>query len=281
MRREAQDRTFRRGRLARLVVIALGLLITGGLYAGLAPSASGSGGTSRSTVAQGRELFLVGCASCHGKNGEGVVTRGEGHYGPALAGVGAAAVDFQVGTGRMPLARPGGEAVRKPVVYSPTEISALAAYVASLGPGPSVPERTAYDPGGLSNDQVVEGGEFFRTNCTACHNYAGAGGALPGGRFAPNLTGTSPKHVYEAMLTGPGQMPVFADSVATPQQKREVIGYLASMRTTPHYGGSNLGSLGPVSEGLIAWVVGIGAAVTFAVWIASHSTRSNRRRNHG
>ncbi len=281
MRREAQDRLFRRGPLARLAVVALGLVMTGGLYAALSPSANGSGGTSQSTVAQGRDLFLVGCASCHGRNGEGVATRGEGQYGPPLAGVGAAAVDFQVGTGRMPLAGRVAQAVRKPVVYSDAEISALAAYVASLAPGPSVPEKSAYDPTGLDNAQVVEGGEFFRTNCTACHNYAGAGGALPGGLAAPNLTGTSAKHVYEAMLTGPGQMPVFADSVATPRQKREVIGYLASMRSTPHYGGSNIGSLGPVTEGLIAWVVGIGAAVGFAVWIASHSTRSSRSRNHG
>lgn len=264
-----------------MAVIGLGLPISGGLYATLSPPATGSAAAAQSTVDQGRQLFLVGCASCHGQSGEGVVTEGGSRYGPPLAGVGATAVDFQVGTGRMPLAAIGAQAVRKPVVYSPAEISALAAYVASLAPGPAIPRRSAYDPTGSTNADVVKGGEFFRTNCTACHNYAGSGGALPSGRFAPSLHRASPQQVYEAMITGPGQMPIFADSIATPEQKRELIAYLGSMQSTPHYAGANLGSLGPISEGLIAWVVGIGAAVGFAVWIASHSTRSNKETWHG
>ena len=114
----------RRSPLAGLVVLLMGLLVTGGLYAVLSPATAETSEADQSTVDQGRALFLVGCASCHGKNGEGIVTKRGTQYGPPLAGVGAAAVDFQVGTGRMPMARPGVQAQRKKVVYTPEEISA-------------------------------------------------------------------------------------------------------------------------------------------------------------
>ncbi len=266
----------RRSPFAGLVVLLMGLLVTGGLYAVLSPASAQTSSADQSTVAQGRSLFLVGCASCHGKNGEGIVTKRGTQYGPPLAGGGAAAVDFQVGTGRMPMAQPGVQAPSKKVLYTDEEISQLAAYVASLGPGPAIPEKSAYDPTGASNADVVRGGQFFKTNCTACHNFAASGGALPGGKFAPSLKGVSDKHIYEAMLTGPQQMPVFSNGVVTPDEKRQIIAYLNSMENDPQYGGASLGALGPVSEGLTAWMLGIGALVGFAVWIASHSVRSKK-----
>jgi ubiquinol-cytochrome c reductase cytochrome c subunit len=270
----------RRGRYAGAVVLLLGLLVTGGGYAVLSPAQADDEAADQSTVDQGRALFLVGCASCHGENGEGITLQNGTQYGPPLVGVGAAAVDFQVGTGRMPLARPGVQAPKKEVVYTEEEIAAMAAFVASLGPGPSVPEPEDYDPAviaeGDREEAIVQGGEFFRTNCTACHNFAGAGGALPGGKYAPSLDGVSDKHIYEAMLTGPQQMPVFSDKVLKPEEKREIIAYLQSIQEQPNYGGSSMGAFGPVSEGLFAWVVGIGACVGFAVWIASSSTRSKK-----
>ena len=268
----------RRSPLAGLVVVLLGLLLTGGLFSLVFSSANAEeqSSSSQSTVSQGRALFLVGCASCHGKNGEGIVTKRGGQYGPPLAGVGAAAVDFQVGTGRMPMARPGVQAQRKKVIYSPEEIKALSAYVASLGPGPAVPQKSEYDTKGVDNEAISRGGQFWRTNCTACHNFAASGGALPGGKYAPSLKGVSEKHIYEAMLTGPQQMPVFSDGVLKPEEKRDVIAYVKSLQESPNYGGTTLGSLGPVSEGLAAWIIGIGALVGFAVWIASHSVRSKK-----
>ena len=266
----------RRSPFAGLVVLLMGLLVTGGLYAVLSPASAETSEADQSTVAQGRSLFLVGCASCHGKNGEGIVTKRGTQYGPPLAGVGAAAVDFQVGTGRMPMARPGVQAARKKVVYTPDEITALAAYVASLGPGPAIPEKSAYDPTGASNASIVRGGQFFRTNCTACHNFAASGGALPGGKYAPSLKGVTDKHIYEAMLTGPQQMPVFSNGVLKPSEKKDIIAYLKSIEEAPNYGGSSLGSFGPVSEGMFAWIAGIGSLVGFAVWIASNSTRSKK-----
>ena len=114
------------------------------------------------------------------------------------------------------MAQPGAQAPRKKVLYTPEEISQLAAYVASLGPGPAIPAKSEYDVADATNESVVRGGQFFRTNCTACHNFAGSGGALPQGKYAPSLTGVSEKHIYEAMLTGPQQMPVFSDRVLKP-----------------------------------------------------------------
>ena len=200
----------RRSRFAAPAVLLIGLLAMGGVYAAFTP-ADAAKQDDATEVAKGKALFLVGCSSCHGMNGEGVTTKRGKQLGPPLVGVGAAAVDFQVGTGRMPMAQPGVQVPRKKVLYSDEEISQLGAYVASLGPGPEVPAKSEYDVAKASNESVVRGGEIFRTNCTACHNFAGSGGALPQGKYAPKLTGVTEKHIYEALLTGPQQMPVFSD----------------------------------------------------------------------
>ena len=271
----------RRSRFAGPVVLLLALLTTGGFYAALAPASAEDSAASTDTVEKGRALFLVGCSSCHGQNGEGISTQDGGQYGPSLVGVGAAAVDFQVGTGRMPMAAPGPQAPVKEVVYTDEEIEQLAAFVASLGPGPSVPDAESYDPDTIPEEEreeaIVRGGEFFRTNCTACHNFAGSGGALPGGKYAPTLVGVEPRYIYEALVTGPQQMPVFSDKVLTPDEKRDIIAYLKSLEDNPAYGGSLMGSFGPVGEGMFAWIVGIGSLVGFAIWIASHTARSSKK----
>ena len=272
----------RRGPLAGLVVLLLGLLLTGSLYAAFAPAQANQASSSADQVAKGRQLFLVGCAFCHGQNGEGVKTEDGNQIGPPLIGVGAAAVDFQVGTGRMPLAQPGAQAPRKEPTYSDDEVAALAAYVASLGPGPSIPTAHDYSVDGLSKQQreeaIVRGGQIFLTNCTACHNFEGSGGAMPRGGYAPKIRGVDPKHIYEAMLTGPQAMDTFSNGNLSPAEKRDVIAYLGSLNEAPGYGGFSLGGLGPVSEGLFAWLVGLGALVGFAVWIAAHTTRSNKEK---
>ena len=267
--------TRRRSRYAAPAVLVAALLGSGGLYYSLSP-AEAVKGDDASTIAEGRALFQVGCASCHGKNAEGIVTAKGNQYGPPLIGVGAAAVDFQVGTGRMPLAQPGAQAASKKPVYNADEIEALGSFIQCLGPGPAVPESDQYDTQDATNEEVVKGGQFFRTNCTACHNFAGSGGALPGGKYAPNLRGVSSKHIYEAMLTGPQQMPVFSDGVLSPQDKRDIIAYLKKQEETPSYGGFTLGTVGPVSEGMFAWIVGIGGLVGVGIWLTSSSTRATR-----
>jgi ubiquinol-cytochrome c reductase cytochrome c subunit len=273
----------RRRPVAGLLLLMLGLVLTGSLYAAFAPSSTAdTAQADEELIAEGRELFLVGCSFCHGQNGEGLMTQDGNQLGPPLAGVGAAAVDFQVGTGRMPMAQPGAQNPTKPETYTQHEIDAMAAFVASLAPGPGIPDPADYSLAGLSDEEreeaVARGGQIFLTNCTACHNFAGKGGAMPRGGYAPPLSDTSARHIYEALLTGPGQMPSFSNGNLSPEEKRDVIAYLYSLREQPQYGGFNLGGLGPVSEGLIAWVVGIGALVGFATWIAAHTARSNRKK---
>lgn len=265
--------TRRRHPLAGLVVLLFALTAVGGLYTALAPQEATADNTQTDMVEEGRQLFVVGCASCHGLAGQGIPTRAGNNYGPSLVGVGAASVDFQVGTGRMPMAQPGQQAPRKAPVYDAEETEALAAYVASLGPGPAIPDDEILDISGVSEEELAEGGAFFRTNCTACHNSVGAGGALPNGGYAPSLAGVEAVHIYEAMLTGPQQMPVFSDEVLTPEDKRNVIAYIKEIEEQPNYGGFAMGGIGPVADGVIAWIVGLGALVVAAVWIGAHGVR--------
>ena len=247
----------RRHPAAIVVVLLLALIITGGLYAAFAPKNADAATDNTATVAAGKKLFQSNCASCHGLSASG------GDGGPSLVGVGAAAVDFQVGTGRMPLANPGIQAQRGPVQFSDKEISQLAAYVASLGEGPDIPSSEYTSGGG----NIAKGGELFRVNCAMCHNFAGAGGALTRGKFAPDLMDVSGKHIYEAMLTGPQSMPVFNNTNLSAQDKKDIISYLLNVKAESSPGGWSLGNLGPVTEGLFAWTFGIGLLIVIAIWL--------------
>lgn len=247
----------RRRRLLRIGVVAGLLVVLGSVYAALAPGSQDATASDNAVVNAGRALFIQGCAACHGLDGQG------SDQGPSLIGVGAAAVDFQVGTGRMPLAAPGVQAERHGVQFSNQEISELSAYVASLGVGPSIPSSSLTSGGG----DIAKGGELFRVNCAMCHNFAGSGGALTRGKFAPNLMDVSGRHIYEAMLTGPQSMPVFNDSNLSPQDKKDIISFLMNVKTESSPGGWSMGNLGPVPEGLFAWTIGIGMLIFIAVWL--------------
>jgi ubiquinol-cytochrome c reductase cytochrome c subunit len=261
----------RRHPLAALVVLLFALAATGGLYATLAPAGKAKADDSAQSLAieEGKKLFQVGCASCHGTGGQG------SSDGPSLVGAGAAAVDFQVGTGRMPLQQPGAQAAKKPGSYTQKQIDQLAAYVASLGPGPAQPKSGDYDPAG---GDVARGGDLFRTNCAQCHNFTGQGGALTHGKFAPNLKDVSPKHMFEAMQTGPQNMPSFPEGSLRLKDKQDIIAYLDEVNThkSADAGGFKLGGLGPVSEGLFAWIFGLGALVAVACWVAAHTAKARK-----
>jgi ubiquinol-cytochrome c reductase cytochrome c subunit len=189
-----------------------------------------------------------------------------GQIAPSLIGVGAASVDFQVGTGRMPMADMSTQAMRKAPLYDAQETAALAAYVASLAPGPEIPAESAlnYERDG----NTAEGGELFRNNCAMCHNFAGQGGALTQGKYAPTLMGVDPKYIYEAMITGPQSMPVFSDKTITPAEKVSIIKWIKAAENEPNLGGASLGRVGPVTEGLLGWVLGLGILIGVAVWLA-------------
>ena len=255
-------RTGRRSPLASVALLLIGLLATGGAYALVTSSATAS--TSSTTAAQaedGEKLFLANCSSCHGIGAVGTTDA------PSLVGVGAAAVDFQVGTGRMPMAASGPQAEAKPVQFTEAQIKALATYIATLGDGPGIPTDATL----TSGDDIAAGAEIFRINCAMCHNVAGAGGALTEGKFAPDLRDVDPAHVYEAMVTGPQNMPVFNDLNITPEDKSNIIAYLEYLNDNPSPGGLDLGGLGPVSEGLFVWIFALGAIVAVTVWLTAKS----------
>ena len=255
---------FRRHKFATPVLILVALSSLGFTFsaATAAPAKSTMAASAKSTlVEEGKTLFLKGCSSCHGLNAEG------GSIAPSLIGVGAASVDFQVGTGRMPMADMSQQAMRKKPIYNEEQTAALAAYVASLAPGPAAitNEEITWERDG----NAADGGELFRTNCAMCHNFAAQGGALTQGKYAPTLMGVEPKHIYEAMITGPQSMPVFSDKTITPEEKLSIIKWIKSAEAEPNLGGASLGRVGPVTEGLLVWTFGLGLLVGIAVWLAS------------
>ncbi|GAA2521878.1 MULTISPECIES: c-type cytochrome [Streptomyces] len=262
----------RRHPLAALVVLLLALACTGGLYAVFAPADKAQADeTAQSlTIEEGKKLYTVGCASCHGTGGQGTSD------GPSLVGVGAAAVDFQVGTGRMPAhTSQAAQIPDKRTIYSQAEIDQLAAYIASLGAGPAIPTEEQYSPEGAD---IAKGGELFRNNCAQCHNFTGKGGALTHGKYAPSLEDVDPKHIYEAMLTGPQNMPSFPDSTMSEQNKKDIIAYLGEVNSdkSESPGGMELGGLGPVSEGLFGWIFGLGGLIAVAVWVAARTAKAKK-----
>jgi len=265
----------RRHPVAGLIVVALGLVLFGSLYAAATSSPARADGAdyTATQIAQGKSLFVNNCASCHGVNGAGQKYANGDNIGPSLVGVGSASVDFQVMTGRMPAATQGAQIEKHRVIFSQEESNLMAAFVASLSPGPAIPGSGQYDPSGLSKSEIARGGELFRTNCAQCHGAAAGGGALPGGKYAPKIE-VGPKYVYEAMLTGPQQMPVFSDSTLSPADKKQLIGYIEALKTTPNQGGNGLGRLGTVSEGLVGWIVGIGVLIAVAVWLGVKGARA-------
>lgn len=164
---------------------------------------------------------------------------------------------------------------KKKVIYSQSQIDQLAAYIASFGAGPITPTKKQYSP---EDADIAKGGDLFRTNCAQCHNFTGEGGALTDGKYAPSLEGVDPKHVYEAMQTGPQNMPSFPDTTMPEKQKQDIIAYIQTVNgeDSESPGGLKLGGLGPVSEGLFGWVFGLGALIAVAIWVAAHTAKAKK-----
>jgi ubiquinol-cytochrome c reductase cytochrome c subunit len=264
---------FRR-RVAGALALGIGLLTAGGLYTAFAPQPQVATAQEGDTalIAQGQELYNNTCVTCHGSNLQGVQDRG-----PSLIGVGDAAVYFQVSTGRMPLARQEAQAQRKPPVpaFDPNteegaaNLDALGAFVQANGGGPT---RPSADGAALRGDDPARGGELFRLNCASCHNFTGRGGALSSGKYAPSLDPATETDIYTAMLTGPQNMPKFSDRQLAPEEKEDIIAYVKSVTNgNNNPGGDPLGGIGPVSEGLVAFIVGIAAMIGVAMWLGAKS----------
>jgi ubiquinol-cytochrome c reductase cytochrome c subunit len=253
----------RRHPAAGYLVIAGVLVLIGTAYAVItssAASAAPQATPSSAQIADGRNLFVTDCAACHGYFAQG------SNLAPSLIGVGAAAVNFQVTTGRMPAAELGAENADKPPRLNAAQTAEVAAYIQSLGGGPTVPSAAQVSTSGAN---LGLGQQLFVANCAACHNFVGAGGALTNGKFGPPLTNSTPRQMYEAMLTGPEAMPVFNDLTVTPQEKRDIIAYVTTVRAQTNPGGFSLGRVGPVTEGLVAFFGLLFFMVLAALWITA------------
>jgi ubiquinol-cytochrome c reductase cytochrome c subunit len=266
-------RTRFRRRLSGALALGFGLLSCATLYALTVPApqeASAQGDAA--LVAKGQDLFNTACITCHGANLQGVQD-----HGPSLIGVGQAAAYFQVGSGRMPLARQEAQGGRKPPlpIFDPAtpdgaaNLEALGAFIEANGGGPRVPTATGE---ALRGDNPARGGELFRLNCASCHNFTGRGGALSSGKFAPPLDPASETQIYAAMLTGPQSMPKFTDRQLSPDEKKDIIAYIKSVSgDNNNPGGNPIGGIGPVSEGVVAFVVGLAGLIGFALWLGAKS----------
>jgi ubiquinol-cytochrome c reductase cytochrome c subunit len=262
----------RRHHAAGYAVVLLGLLLVGAAYAviagsGSSASAAAPNAAQQAQTAEGKNLFAQDCASCHG-----FAAQGQSGVAPSLIGVGAAAVYFQVSTGRMPAKEADAEQPRKPPELNQKQTLAVAAYIQSLGGGPDIPSAAQVNPNGAN---VALGQSLFIANCAQCHNFSGAGGALTYGKYAPPLTQSTPKQIYTAMLTGPEAMPVFNDGTVTPSEKRDIIAYVTGERSQPNPGGFSLGRVGPVTEGLVAFLGLLLFMVLAAMWIAAKHGRAH------
>jgi ubiquinol-cytochrome c reductase cytochrome c subunit len=251
--------------------MGVALLAAGALYTLFVPApqtATAQGNFD--LVGEGQQLFNNHCITCHGLNLQGVPDRG-----PSLIGVGESAVYFQVSTGRMPLARQDAEADRKPPLAQfdmnteegARNIEALGQYVQATGGGPELP-RVSDEA--LRAGDPARGGELFRLNCASCHNFTGQGGALSSGKSAPPLHEATERQIYAAMQTGPENMPKFSEQQLSLEEKRDIITYIDTVSGNQNNpGGNPLGGIGPVSEGLIAWLVGLAALVGVTLWLGA------------
>jgi len=256
-----------RRRLSAGVRLLAALTIVGGLYTAMAPGITQADDTTQLSDAarEGKRLYETTCVTCHGPNAQGVEGRG-----PSLIGTGAAAVEFQVGTGRMPMARQEAQAPRKPPRYSWDQARQIGAYIQSIGGGPTLP-RLGEELAATDEEAISRGGQLFRINCSSCHAFGLGGGALSSGKWAPTLANSSERVIYAAMLTGPQNMPVFGDNQLTPEEKRAVIGYIKTLQEDRDPGGFGLDRLGPVPEALVIFLVGMVALVFATLWIAGKS----------
>lgn len=243
-------------------VLTIGALSAmGGGYAVFASSSSATDtGMSQADINAGRQLYETSCITCHGANLEGVTDQG-----PSLIGVGGAAVDFQVSTGRMPATGQGSDEPAKEAKFTEKEIEQLAAYVESIGGGPAVPIGNLRGP----DSSIGQGGELFRLNCASCHGVTGKGAPLSAGKIAPSLNSATDRQIYEAMLTGPESMPVFSNNYITPTEKQAIVAYLQTLKDSKDPGGNGIDRIGPVSEAIVIWVAGVGAIMVAILWIGA------------
>lgn len=241
--------------LRRSGVLLLLVVLAGSINLAVATAQdSGQADLDPQLVERGNDLFQTNCAMCHGDGGEGLDQEGRAG-GPSLIGVGPASVDLMLRTGRMPMDDQHERLRRGPPKFDETDRAALVAYVTSLAPGegPQIPDVEGYESADLSL-----GMEQFTTNCAACHGPTAGGIAVGQRDISSNLDVASPVEIAEAVRVGPGVMPVFGEDVLDQEDLEAVTAWIVGLRDRPSPGGISVGRSGPVSEGFIAWLVGMG-----------------------
>jgi ubiquinol-cytochrome c reductase cytochrome c subunit len=179
--------------------------------------------------------------------------------------------DFMLTTGRMPIPKVEIQPRRKNPVYSLAQIAVLVRYVATFGQGPAVPR---VDP---AAGDLGEGAELYEQNCAACHSSTGVGGALTSGLQAPSLVDSTPRQIVESMRLGgaglrTGKMPKFGPDVLDDRQVNSIVRYVQYLQHPNDRGGGNLGHIGPVVEGFVAWAGTLLILVLFVRWIGRKTT---------
>lgn len=238
------------------------LMVPSGAAAPAASAAPPDQATSPTTAPPGaggvpaQVLYRQDCAACHGDSGRGT------RRGPSLAGVGQAAVDFMLSTGRMPKR----DAPSKLPPYTPVlpaaDIRSLDQYVTSLvaAGGPAIP---SVDP---AQGDVAHGQEIYNEECAACHGWAGAGGILFN-RAVPKITEATPTQVGEALRVGPLQMPKFGPGQISASEVNDIDAYITSLKHPSDQGGDPISHLGPVAEGAVAWLIAMVGLILVIRWI--------------
>jgi ubiquinol-cytochrome c reductase cytochrome c subunit len=164
----------------------------------------------------------------------------------------------------MPATGQGSDEIRKTAKFTEDQTRALAAFVQSVGGGPALPTGNLID---IKN--VAEGGELFRLNCASCHGTTFKGAPLSAGKVAPALNAAKPLQIYAAMQSGPESMPVFSDNQLTPEEKSAIVTYVETIKASDDPGGSGIDRIGPVSEAIVLWVVGVGGLMIAILWIGA------------
>ena len=216
-----------------------------------------------SFIAPGQALFAANCSSCHGAE-----ANGKSGVAPNLQGLGAGTVDFWVSTGRMPLANTSAQATRKPPRFNRIQTLEIAAWVQSLTPGQGTKVPVVH----TANADLEAGSTLFTLNCAACHTISGAGDALAEGAYAPSLHLASPTQVVEAIRSGPGNMPRFSAGNITNTEARDIAAYVTGVLQHPNNsGGFGLGGIGPVGEGFVGLLIGVGILMLVCFWIGDRA----------
>ena len=266
--------------LAGIVLVIVGLSVAGCGYLQdepdpyRTPAYYGPPDTAAATgpVDPGRLLYMRDCSYCHGDDGKGT------GRGPDITGGtnGAALTDFVLRTGRMPVEAPVDQMRPGESVYDEGQMAAIVSYVTRefRPPGPDIPQFDA------RRGDLAEGQQVYQEHCAACHATTGIGGAMlihpnedeprkTRGIVVPDFKHSDARAIAEAVRTGPGSMPVFGPRAISDHQLDSLVAYMEYLKDPADEGGAPIGRVGPVVEGAVGWLLGLGSLMLFIRWIGT------------